>query len=127
MVINAYREDIEKALDTANKLFDGNLMFNNFQRLSDTRYRVTLRVKNSHGKGARLSVPRYTLDPKDQQGKQRRLINACWHAHGEFFDALPEGTRIQARDIVTYPGAEWQDSNIGSMMFPYYFSDACEC
>ncbi len=121
MIINAKHEDIQKALDKANESFDGNLQFNNFQRLSDTRYRVTLRVKDSHKKGARLGFLDY------ETGKQRHLINACWHAHGTFFDALPEGTRIQAGGIVTYPGEAWQDRNIGSLMNPLYYSEACEC
>ena len=120
MIINTTRENIQKALDKANKEFDGNLEFNNFQRLSDTRHRVTLRVKDSHGKGARLG---FKFDGR----KQRHLINACWHAHGTFFDLLPIDTRIQAGGIVTYSGDDWQDRNIGSMMYPMYFSEACEC
>jgi len=60
MLINTTRENIQKALDKANEHFDGNLEFNNFQRLSGTRHWVTLRVKNSHGKGARLGHPNHS-------------------------------------------------------------------
>ena len=119
MIINATQKELQTALDKANESFDGNLQFNNFQRLSDTRYRVTLRVKDSHGKGARLGFPHF--------GKQRHLISACWHAHGTFFDALPEGTKIMTRGNTTYAGDPWQDFDIGSMIHPYYMSEACEC
>ena len=122
MIINATREDIQKALNQANEDFNGNLMFNNFQRLSDSRHRVTLRVKDSHGKGARLGFPSYDT------GKQRHLINACWHAHGTFFDALPHDTAIRVADFGTiYAGDSWQDRDIGSMMQPLSLSEACEC
>lgn len=116
MIINAKHEDIQKALDTANKEFDNNLEFNNFQRLSDSRHRVTLRVKSSRGKGARLG-----------HDQRRHLISACWHAHGTFFDNLPEGTRIQTRGNTTYAGDRWEDFDIGSIVAPYYMSEACEC
>lgn len=121
MIINATHEDIQKALDTANKEFDNNLEFNNFQRLSDMRHRVTLRVKSSKGKGARLGFSR------TNKGNRRHLINACWHAHGTFFDSLPTDTRIQTAGVVTYPGESWQDRNIGSIIEPLYFSEACDC
>ena len=121
MIINATRENIQKALNEANKEFGGNLQFKRLDPLSNKRYRVTLRVCSSRGKGARLGFPSYST------GKQRHLISACWHAHGTFFDALPEGTRIQAGEIVTYPGEPWQDRNIGSLLNPLYFSEACEC
>ena len=115
MIIYANREDIQLALDLANKPFAGNLEFNNFQRLSDTRYRVTLKVKDSKGPGARRGFT------------GRRLINACWHAHGTFFDYLPPDTKIVTAGLTTYPGEPWQDRNIGSLIQPLYFSEACDC
>jgi len=121
MIINATHEDIQKALTQANQELDNNLEFNNFQRLSDTRHRVTLRVKSSKGKGARLG------QSITNRGNRRHLINACWHAHGTFFDSLPEGTKIQAAGIVTHPGEDWQDRNIGSIIYPLWFSEACDC
>ena len=141
MIINATHEDIQKALDLTNKEFDNNIEFNNFQRLSDTRHRVTLRVKESHGKGARLAsyqsalyrkkdcdIFRMTEDDYQWGLKHRRhLINACWHVHGTFFDNLPVGTKINTRGNITYAGDQWEDFNIGSQMFPYYMSEACEC
>jgi len=119
MIIHATRESIQAALDKANESFEGNLTFNNFQRLSDTRHRVTLRVKDSKEEGARVS-----FRPDDTC---RRLVSACWHAHGTFFDALPEGTKIQTAGMVTYPGSPWVDRNIGSDWYPVYHSEACYC
>jgi len=127
MIINTTKENIQYALDEANKEFEGNLEFNNLQRLSDNRYRVTLRVKDSHGKGARLGIPQRDWQTGEVTGKARHLISACWHAHGRFFDKLPEGTRIQTGGNTTYAGDKWEDFNIGSKIFPYYISEACEC
>lgn len=121
MIINTTHENIQNALDKANKEFNGNLKFNNFQRLSDARHRVTIKVKDSHGKGARLGFPDFNT------GKQRHLISACWHAHGTFFDALPEGTKIITRGKAIYAGDSWEDFNIGSIIRPLYMSEACEC
>ena len=115
MIIHATRENIQAALDKANESFESNLTFNNFQRLSDTRHRVTLRVKDSHGKGAKLGFT------------SRRTIHACWHAHGTFFDALPEGTKILTAGMITHPGEEWEDWNTGSLLRPLYASEACLC
>ena len=121
MLIKATREQIQQALDKANEEFADNLMFNNFTP-EGKQYRVTLRVKDSQGLGARLGFPH------SGTGKQRHLVSACWHAHGEFFDALPEGTSITVAQLGTiYAGDSWQDRNIGSMMQPMYFSEACEC
>jgi len=126
LIRNATQNQIEQALAKANESFNGNLQFNRFEFAGRTRqgtpkFNVTLRVAESHGKGARLGFPDY------QTGKQRHLINACWHAHGTFFDALPEDAEIVTSNTVTYPGATWVDRNIGSMMRPLYYSEACEC
>ena len=121
MLIKATREQIQDALDRANEEFDGNLMFNNFTPVG-RQYRVTLRVKDSHGLGARLG---YYHTAK---GNQRRLISACWHAHGTFFNNMPKGTSIRVTRLgIIYSGKPWQDRNIGSIMYPLYFSDACDC
>lgn len=134
MIISTTKENILLALTKANEKFDNNLTFNNFQRLSDTRYRITLKVKDSHGKGARLASYQMQLDSwhnptnfDEAWRKRRHLISACWHAHGTFFDNLPEGTKIQTREVITYAGDAWQDFDIGSKMFPYYASEACDC
>jgi len=135
MIINTTLDNLQNALDKANGYFNGNLAFNNLQRLSDNRYRVTLRVKDSHGKGARLGTTEYDthgkhispLDHYEGERKRKHLISACWHAHGTFFDNLPQGTRIATRGNTTYSGSVWEDFNVGTQMFPLYLSEACEC
>jgi len=86
---------------------------------------VTLRVKDSHGKGAKLSYP------NPSTGRQRHLINACWHVHGYFFEALLEINENivikTAGRTVDKNGGNWHDWNIGSMMYPMYYSEACDC
>ena len=126
LIKGATEEQIHEALAKANQEFDSNLEFNNFEYIGHTRggmqkHRVTLRVIDSRGKGARLGFPNYTT------GRQRHLVSACWHVHGTFFDALPEGTTIQTGQHTIEPGDSWNDWDIGSMIRPMYYSEACEC
>jgi len=128
LIRNATEAEIRQALATANKAFDNNLMFNRLDYAGRTRqgrpkFNVTLRVKNSHNKGARLGFPSY------ETGRQRHLIGACWHAHGTFIDALPQDTEIIATGVnhPIRPNDAWNDRNIGSVMMPMYLSEACEC
>ena len=102
------------ALARANALFDNNLVFNHCYG-HPTYTDVTLRVIDSRGAGARRGL------------SGSRLVSACWHAHGTFFDALPVPARIVTRQGTTYPGAPWVDASIGSMMNPLMYSDACGC
>lgn len=64
----------------------------------------------------------------------RRIAAACWHVHGDFFDALlkiqPNAvivTRGGPGAVIDKNGGNWQDCNIGSRMSPMMFSEACEC
>lgn len=127
MIIKASREELEQALAEINKRYGNNIVWNNFERLNGkgTRFRVTLRVKDSHGKGAKLG------HPNPRTGRQRHTINACWHVHGYFFEALlainPQILIKTAGRTVDKNGGNWEDWNIGSLMYPRYFSEACEC
>lgn len=109
---------IRKALARANKKYQSNLTFNRFD-IYGRSYRVTLKVLSSNGKGARRGFT------------GRRMISACWHAHGHFFDALlslyPEAIIVTGTHKITRDGGNWQDRNIGSIVSPMYFSDACQC
>ena len=108
---------IAEALEKANQGFGNNLRFNNVEVITKNylSYRVTLRVEDSRGPGAKIGHT------------GRHSIYACWHAHGTFFDSLPQGTTIIARGYRIRPGDEWQDYNEGSIISPYYASEACEC
>ena len=120
-------ETLDKALQTVNKKFEDNIIFNRCDFESNTRdkrvkYTVTLKCKDSKEAGHRLGFS------ENKNGDKRRLINACWHVHGEFFDSLRniEDDCVIKSNGEDYDGV-WQDRNIGSVMNPMYFSEACEC
>lgn len=120
VVRNATTDDLRKALDAINTKYDGNVIFNREpEQVTKNSVRFTLRVKDSKGPGARRS----------HEG--RPMTSACWHVHGDFFDALlninPEAVIKTGRTTITNEGGNWEDFNIGSMMKPMYYSEACDC
>jgi hypothetical protein len=124
LIRNATGFDIGKALEDTNIEFDSNIRFKRFDYAGKTRqggdkWNVTLTVHDSRAKGGRRS----------RSG--RRIAAACWHAYGTFRDNLPDGTEVisntaKGRDV-EHPGDPWQDWNIGSDYYPFYYSDACDC
>jgi len=121
--------EMEKALEAINRLyFDNNVTFNRFD-VNRNGINFTLKVKDSKKPGHRLGYPDY------ETGKQRRLASACWHVHGQFFDALiavnPKAEIISTlrgqKVVINSEGGNWQDSNIGSIVRPMYYSEACDC
>jgi len=125
IIRNVTQEDLEKALTLVNRLYANNIMFNNFKQLSRNSFRVTLRVKSSKKAGHRIGF------------SGRRIISACWHVHGWFYEILlklnPKAViKTHNRKIYVEPetGAivnNWIDWNIGSMIKPLYYSEACDC
>ena len=121
MLIKCTSEEIQNALDLTNDEFENNIIFKRFEFVGNTRdgrekNRVTLTVKSSREKGGRIG----------QSGK--RVAAACWHVHGTFFDNLPEGTEIVIGSSKKYySGDPWEDTNIGSLYNPLYYSEACDC
>ena len=125
IVKNTTIQDLYKTLENVNKKYDGNVIFNRAPEPYGRQIRFTLRVKNSRKPGHRLGT--WIND----NGKQRHLTSACWHVHGNFFEELfkicPNAIiKTNGKDISIYCG-NWEDQNIGSMMQPMYFSEACEC
>jgi len=127
IIRNATKTDLYAAINLVNEKYDNNIVLNE-TRIGKTRdgrdkFNVRLTVKDSHGKGARIG---YT---------GRHLINACWHAHGNFFDTLlyiNHNVTIKAlnRTIYMENGKavnNWIDRNIGSYFNPLNWSAACEC
>jgi hypothetical protein len=115
---NVTETELDLALANTNAQFDGNVDFNRFEQ-KGKRFFVTLRVKNSHGKGAKIGF------------SGRHTVNACWHVHGVFFEKLLEINRSAVIDTVLNRidknGGNWTDKNVGSVMEPLAYSDACEC
>lgn len=118
MKTNASQSELNQALTQVNQLFDDNIKFKRLDQ-QGSRVNFTLTVEDSRQPGSRRS------------GSGRRIAAACWHVHGEFFDLLfainPNAwISTQGRKITAESG-NWQDWNIGSIMNPLYYSQACEC
>ena len=113
-------DDLVNALQKINQKYDDNIIFNRFDREG-----FTLRVNDSKGPGHRLGFPDHDT------GKQRRIVSACWHVHGDFFDALfslvPNAVIHATGNRIDQHQGNWIDRNIGSMINPMYYSEACEC
>src|SRR4051812_477846 len=99
----------------------------NHQQLSVTRHRFVLRLAPSH-QWQRLN---HTLS--------RRVAAVCWHGHRDFFRALfrcaPAAVVSTSRMGKTKYTADSFEHifestgyvNIGSMVQPCYYRNACEC
>jgi hypothetical protein len=116
---NIEENDLFQALKAVNERYGDNVEFNRSPEWRGKRICFTLKVKDSKGPGARRGFT------------GRRLINACWHVHGHFFEKLwsirPEAEIKAGSLIMRGPEDNWQDRNIGSMMSPLMFSEACNC
>jgi hypothetical protein len=121
---NVTEQELREALNIVNKKYDGNIRFKRIEPRG-RRYLFTLTVNDSHKAGGRISA-----------FNNRRVCAACWHVHGDFFDALikvNEKAEIissggpDGKIIINKDGGNWQDRNIGSQMQPLYYSEACDC
>ncbi|MFA5321948.1 MAG: hypothetical protein WC373_04685 [Smithella sp.] len=119
MKTNATFDELEKALVIVNKIYHGNVMFDRLDGASKNRRNFTLRVKDSSGQGARRGFA------------HQRMINACWHVHGNYFEALfkvnPAIWIATCGRRITNTSGNWIDRNIGSIARPLYYSEACDC
>ena len=84
-------------------------------------------VSSTIGTGkAKVTAPGVSIGPNG-----RRIAAACWHVHGDFFDALfaicPDAVVMSMGKVITKDGGNWQDWNKGSMMYPKLASACCEC
>jgi len=124
---NVTASDLQAALDRINaERYEGNVTFNRYPEQHGKALAFTLRVSSSKGPGHRRGFT---------YGKGRRLTSACWHVHGHFFDALlainPDAVIRATGGRTTIKidrlGGNWMDRDIGSMMSPLMFSEACDC
>jgi len=121
---NCTMQDLEKALLVINEKYERNVCFRRME-MRGKRVLFTLKVKDSRKKGHRRGYYLYN-------GQDRRYIPcACWHVHGDFFDALfqinPDAVILSGKQRIDKYRGNWEDRNIGSQMYPYMFSEACDC
>jgi len=118
IIKNTIIEELNKAMELTNQKYDDNIIFNRCEAINKKgSFRVTLRVKDSKGKGALI--------------RDRRTINACWHAHGDFFNNLLKiNNMIEISSYgktINSNGGNWQEIIKGSLLNPIYLSECCEC
>ena len=113
IITGSTKKEIIKALDHVNTVFDNNIAFHFLAQRDRTGkvWRLTLCVKDERRNGARSSLP-------NDNRPQERLLNACWHVHGMFIDALNHEARVQVSTgshtvVVAHPGDPWIDRAIG--------------
>ena len=132
IIKNASEDDIRKALRKIQGKYDENLCFLELKPTNrkGNRFQVRLYTHSSEGKGARRGFQR------TKSGKRNKLRNACWHVHGDFFDAL---LNINTKAVVSVNELQiyrdngtiqnnWIDWNCGSDLYNnIYMSTLCEC
>lgn len=136
--IGVTEEILDEALALVNERYAGNVMFDHrdfIKTRQDGReeWRVQLKVCNSRGPGARLSLPNAWLDKKP-----RHLPASCWHVYGHFYDEVAKLAPDAEMDVSgsglvePYKGLVrehgWRDNMVGSPFGGYYMiSELCHC
>ena len=114
MKTNATIDQLKNALAEVNKKYSGNVSFETLEQKTKNRVSFTLRAKSGLP-GSRVSH------------SGRKLPKASWHVHGELFDTLfdidPEIYILSMGKKITKYSGNWDDTNIGSMVNPVYFSE----
>ena len=120
------QSDLEKALEIVNKKYENNISFHSESNLATKNFRLVTKSYDKPGWG--VSTHSYNMG---WSKNARRKNNACWHAHGDFFDALfsvNPNAKVRSRsNTITKDAGNWQDFNVGSQMCPCYASECCEC
>jgi hypothetical protein len=142
-------EQIEQALEVANKDYNGNLTLKGepLNKRGDA-FKVRLGIKSARRPGSRVSVSAF-------RDKPRRVASACWHANRDFMRAVFEinpDARIRTALTNSERFAEYSEyygygrkrqytgsdhfeaiygvtghSNTDSQMLPTSIQDACNC
>ncbi len=111
----------------------------NLNTLGNAITRAGVAIKNLRRQGNGFA---FTLALTDERWRRRghtgrRIASVCWHGHRAFMEALfslAPNARLKTK-LVTYEGRThfWAthdatgDSNIGSIMQPLSYRDACDC
>ena len=129
---NVTQEQLEKALRMINHNYENNITWNRAPEKVGRQFHFTLYTKSVEGPGHRLGFSHSTWTNKDgSHYKQKRMRSACWHVHGDFFDALfalnPDAVIKSAGREINYCEGNWIDWNAGSIAYPILMSYLCEC
>ena len=105
---NVTVDEMEKALMKVNQKYDDNIIFNRFD--AEKTITFTLKCKDSKKAGHRIHNTYFY----DGEVKSKRGISACWHVHGDFFDALiginEDAVITSSFAKIDKNGGNWQDS-----------------
>ncbi len=138
LIKNTSIQELTEALVKVNEKYDGNIKFREIKAKNQarTRFRLTLQVVTTKGPGHRVGGTHPTWTTRSGNPyKARRLIYACWHVHGDYFDILFDiNPKVEIRvggqgKNVVYKSKEdnWEDFDVGSRMFPTMLSELCDC
>lgn len=125
IVANVTLAELESARARVSKQYGDNIIWNRAPEALNKRgdrWRLTIRCRSSKGLGHGVSRSALPFG-----GRPRRLPTACWHVHGNFFDALPACATILARGHAMRPQDSWKDYNVGSIVNPIFASESCDC
>lgn len=116
---NTNTQEMHQALAAINEKYEGNIKFKRFDDGKTINF--TLTVINSKAKGGRYN-----------HMTSRYISAACWHVHGDFFEALlainDNAVIISGGTLkIDKTGGNWTDRNIGSVAHPMMYSDSCLC
>lgn len=122
---NGTIQDLQNALNVINENYENNIVFKRLEQISKNRVLFTLTVRDSSKPGARRGLQ------FNKNGERKKLAAACWHAHGDFYDAV---FNINSNAVITSLGKKitvnrgnWIDWNAGSLYNPVYMSELCDC
>ncbi len=129
-VKNVTIEEMEKALSYVNAKYEENIRWNRFD-VTGKWINFTLKPIDTKKAGHKRGRAFVGFNEADVFKEGRRICACCWHVHGDFFDALlivNRDAEIRSLNkVINIAGGNWDDFNIGSQMYPFMASDACDC
>jgi len=108
------KEDLVKALEEVNKMYDGNICFLDESNLDKKPLSFRLWTKSYDGKGFKVNTRSYKLG---WTKNAKRHPAACWHVHGHFFEELfeinPNAVIYSNGSKITAESGNWIEQHAG--------------
>uniref|UniRef100_A0A6M3KX43 Uncharacterized protein n=1 Tax=viral metagenome TaxID=1070528 RepID=A0A6M3KX43_9ZZZZ len=135
LIKNTSITELTEALVKVNEKYEGNVKFREIEakNTAGTRFRLTLQVVDAKGPGHRKGFTHPWTTRSGKPYKAKRLIYACWHVHGDYFDCLFDiNPKVEIRvgrqgTIYRNKTDNWEDFDMGSIMYPVKLSELCDC